>query len=90
MPAGGSKLKKVIDKIGDWCGPGAKSLESYQKHIEKLESAMSEATRLRQELNRLKGPKRKQPMEQLIREKEKEIIGHIKEINQKWPNAPKR
>jgi hypothetical protein len=55
------------------------------KHLDKLRAARSQADRLRQQLEGLKGPKAQQPVRDQLQDMLDQIKGHEKEIRQKWP-----
>lgn len=42
---------------------------------------------LKKKLDNAKGPKTRRPIQEAIRELEKDIKGHEKEVQQKWPNG---
>jgi RHS repeat-associated protein len=66
----------------------SKSREEYNKHVRVVEELRDQLEKLKNALKNSKGPKRKKPLEELIKEIEKKIKGHIKEMKQKWPNLP--
>jgi len=66
----------------------SKSRKEYDKHVRIVEELRQQLENLQDSLKNTKGPKRKKPLEELIKEVEKQIKGHIKEIKQKCPSLP--
>jgi len=64
---------------------GAKNLKKLQEHVDKANAAGKELERLRKLCP--KGKKAQDDLKEQIKELEKDIRGHQKEINQKWPGA---
>jgi hypothetical protein len=66
----------------------SKSLEEYNKHVDKLEAARKRLQELRDQLAQTKGAKAQARIKEQIDQLEKAIKGHEKEIRQKWPGGP--
>jgi hypothetical protein len=67
---------------------GAKSVQQYNKHNEKLQQAKGQLSQLEEELQQTKGPKKQTPIKAQIENLKQDIKGHEKEMRQKWPDGP--
>jgi RHS repeat-associated protein len=72
---------------GKACEVGAKGPDEYLKHKRKLEEALEDLQKLREALEKAKGPKARREIEEEIRNLERSIKGHEKEVRQKWPSG---
>jgi predicted nucleic acid-binding Zn-ribbon protein len=62
-----------------------KSQKEYNKHKDDLAKAKEKLNNLKKELKNAKGPKKQGPIKEEINKLVRDIKGHEKEINQKWP-----
>jgi hypothetical protein len=78
---------ELLSMTGPVFATDAKSLEEYLKHKKKLEEALEELQELKKALEKAKGAKACKEIGEEIRDLEKSIKGHEKEVRQKWPNG---
>jgi Skp family chaperone for outer membrane proteins len=77
------------DDLHSSAASDAKSDEEYQKHRRKLDDARRELENLKSERDSRKGPKARAPFDRQIRDLERQVAGHEKEMSQKWPDRPR-
>jgi RHS repeat-associated protein len=71
-------------------GTNAKSDEEFEKHVRDIREAFKRVKDLWDRLDRIKGPKKRGPIEDEIAREEKLIRSHEKEVDQKWPGRYRR
>lgn len=98
IAAGGAAIAQQIidmlpplswDDLHSSAASDAKSDEEYQKHRRKLDDARRELENLKSERDSRKGPKARAPFDRQIRDLERQVAGHEKEMSQKWPDRPR-
>jgi hypothetical protein len=62
---------------------------TMQKHLQDLRNALDDLADLKEKLRNSKGKKCQDALKDAIKDLSKDIDGHVKEINQRWPNALK-
>ncbi|MEW5884625.1 MAG: hypothetical protein AB1725_10435, partial [Armatimonadota bacterium] len=78
-------VHNTCSRGGPRFGSGAKSEHHFREHMEKLARAKEEVDSLRRQLQKEKGKKKRGRIQEEITRREREIAGHEKEMDQKWP-----
>jgi hypothetical protein len=81
------RAAEAARKVAQAAKQGAKSYEKWLEHQQKLKAAQERLLKLKKLLEKTKGPKAQEPIKEAIKDLEKSIKGHIKEIGQKWPKG---